>query len=946
MQKLKTYFLSLLSLILITNSYGQENVKTPLNHSVYDNWKDVVGSKISFDGKWISYEINPQDGDGFLFFYNAINNSKDSVSRGKSAVFGAESNFIAYKIVPQSDTVRKAKVKKVKKDKMPKDSLAISVLESGKTSKFANLKSFKTAAENSSWMAFLLETDPRIKPELPKDTANMQIDSLAAPDSLKIEAPKKKKTKEKKPPKQDGHFLVIKNAIADSLFVFENVKEYEISENGNRIAYISVKKDSLDTARVYIFNTLQEKSEILLEKMGDAKTPVFDKTGNYLSFIYSSDTGKVKIYDLYLWNEKSGLHKIVDTLTAGMPQGWCVSENSSAWFSNDSEQLFLHTGPKPLEPKKDTVPDDEIAKLDIWHWKDSKLQPMQLMELKKEKSKKYLAVCNIKLKNFVQLEDSVIDHFSINRNTNSKIVSAYSLEKYSLYSSWVSPNYKDFYLVNLLNGKRDLIFSKTQNRPMLSPTAKNILYYEIADSNFYIYDVKSKKSDCLTCNLNVNFYNEEFDMPMDPSPYGILSWTEDEKAVYIQDRYDIWKFDLSGKNPPTNCTDSYGRNNKIRFDMIWFDKKEQYVRNSVHLLKAFDETSKSSGFFKWDSKNNNLSKILMEPYSFSNPIKAKNAELIIWNRENFNEYRDLWISSIHFSNIKKITRANPQMEEYLWGSVELFSWKSFTGEQLQGLLYKPENFDTTKKYPVIVYFYEKNSDELHSHWTPRPSRSIINPAYYASNGYIVFIPDITYKTGYPGQSAYDAIVSGTLALSKNSFIDSDNIGLQGQSWGGYQVAYLVTRTDIYKCAMAGAPVSNMTSAYGGIRWESGSSRMFQYEKSQSRIGATLWEKPDLYIENSPIFYADKVKTPLLIMSNDNDGAVPWYQGIEMFVALRRLEKPVWLLQYNNEEHNLRNRANCKDLSVRMQDFFDHYLKNTPAPVWLKNGVPAVDKGKF
>ena len=171
------------------------------------------------------------------------------------------------------------------------------------------------------------------------------------------------------------------------------------------------------------------------------------------------------------------------------------------------------------------------------------------------------------------------------------------------------------------------------------------------------------------------------------------------------------------------------------------------------------------------------------------------------------------------------------------------------------------------------------------------------------------------------------------------------MAIQGQSWGGYQTAYLVTRTNMFKAAGAGAPVSNMFSAYGGIRWESGMSRQYQYEQTQSRIGATMWEAPELYKENSPVFFADKVKTPLLIMHNDNDGAVPWYQGIEYFMALRRLHKPVWLLQYNKEAHNLKERRNSNDLSVRLQQFFDHYLKGTPIPVWMKTGVPAINKGK-
>jgi dipeptidyl aminopeptidase/acylaminoacyl peptidase len=248
---------------------------------------------------------------------------------------------------------------------------------------------------------------------------------------------------------------------------------------------------------------------------------------------------------------------------------------------------------------------------------------------------------------------------------------------------------------------------------------------------------------------------------------------------------------------------------------------------------------------------------------------------------------------------------------------------------------------------MLVYFYERTTQTLFNYIAPFPSRSIINIPYYISNGYIVFIPDIAYQVGYPGQSAFDDIVSGVLTLTEKPYINKDKIGIQGQSWGGYQVAYLITRTNMFAAAGAGAPVSNMISAYGGIRWESGMSRMFQYEKNQSRIGGSLWEKPLQYIENSPIFFADKVNTPLFMTHNDNDGAVPWYQGIEYFTALRRLGKPVWMLNYNNDAHNLRFESwgNRMDLSIRMAQFFNHYLKDEPMPKWMKEGIPASKKGK-
>jgi dipeptidyl aminopeptidase/acylaminoacyl peptidase len=309
----------------------------------------------------------------------------------------------------------------------------------------------------------------------------------------------------------------------------------------------------------------------------------------------------------------------------------------------------------------------------------------------------------------------------------------------------------------------------------------------------------------------------------------------------------------------------------------------------------------------------------------------------------YREYPDLYAGP-SLTSLTRVSDANPQQSEYSWGTVNLVRWRNDDGIALTGLLYKPENFDPTKQYPMIVYYYESLSDNLHQ-YVPPAGRNIINPTVYTAKGYLVFEPDIAYTTGYPGQSALKSIVPGVQRLIDSGFVDAKNVGLQGQSWGGYQTAYVVTQTNMFAAAMAGAPVANMTSAYGGIRWESGVARSGQYETGQSRIGASLWQAPMRYIENSPLFYVDRIQTPLFIMSNDGDGAVPWYQGIEMFVALRRFKKPVWLVDYNGDAHNPRKRANQQDVDMRMQQFFDHYLMGKPAPQWMERGIPFLQKGR-
>jgi dipeptidyl aminopeptidase/acylaminoacyl peptidase len=362
------------------------------------------------------------------------------------------------------------------------------------------------------------------------------------------------------------------------------------------------------------------------------------------------------------------------------------------------------------------------------------------------------------------------------------------------------------------------------------------------------------------------------------------------------------------------------------------------------MLHALNTETMASGFYRTQlGVRKDPEKIVMSDLAYGTPVKAANADEWMVTKSTFTDFPNLWVGG-SLTDLTKISDANPQQKDYNWGTAELVRWRSADGVELKGLLYKPENFDPNKKYPLIAYFYEILSNNLHQYVAPT-GRNVINPTHYASNGYLVFEPDIVYETGFPGQSAVRSIVSGVEALERRGYVDEKHLGIQGQSWGGYQTAYTITQTHMFAAAMAGAPVVNMTSAYGGIRWGTGISREGQYEVGQSRIGKSLNEAPQLYIQNSPLFWLDRITTPLFIMNNDADDAVPWYQGIEFFVNMRRLGKEVYFIDYNNDVHNPASRANQKDIAMRMQQFFDNKLKGARAPDWMVHGIPYVAKGK-
>ena len=635
---------------------------------------------------------------------------------------------------------------------------------------------------------------------------------------------------------------------------------------------------------------------------------------------------------------------LVDTLTQGMPKKWLVSENGRIFFSKDGRRLFFGTAPVPM-PEDSTMNDEETAKLDIWNWQDPYLQSHQVKNLDNEKKRTYSAVVHLKKKKFVQLANPDLPVVTAGVEGNADIAVGVSEIPYRQLISWDAV-YRDVYLVDLLTGEAKKIATKTQGNAALSPGAQYIAWYAEEDTCWRAYSVKKEKTVNISATVPFPVYNELNDVPGDPPSHGMMGWTKDDKDAFIYDRHDIWRLDPEGKRPAENLT-RIGRKENLRFRYVRLDREEKFLNPDAQvLLDGFSYADKSSGFYTL-KLNESLPprKLALQPYLFSVPQKAEKSDKLIMTRSNFRECPDLYITNMTMTQFDRISDINPQQKDYLWGTVELVSWIAGDGKPIDGLLYKPENFDPKKKYPLISYFYERNSDLLHRYIAPAPSASTVNISLFVSRGYVVFVPDIRYKVGYPGKSAYDCIVPGILKLIEAGFIDSSKVAIQGQSWGGYQVAYLVANSTMFAAAGAGAPVSNMTSAYGGIRWESGVSRMMQYEKEQSRIGATLWEKPMLYLENSALFRAPNVTTPLLIMANDADGAVPWYQGIELFTALRRLHKPVWMLTYNGEAHNLVQRKNRKDLSIRMLQFFDHYLMGQPAPVWMTKGLPAIEKGK-
>lgn len=918
--------------------------KQPLNHDVYDDWQNIGMREISPNGKWSIYNVNPQEGDKWLYIQATNQKSpKEKIHRGEKATITQDSKHVVFAIKPFYKDIKEDRVKKKQKSKdkkeLSKDSLGIYNLSNHKITKIPEVISFKLPKENSDYLAYITE----------------------------IEKENSDTTKSKK--KDTFKRLVIRNLNNQQEVHFDNVDQYEFSENGTSLVYSlkneKKKKESesddedeeTDSEEIleekpegiYIVDTKSMQSTAITNKEGLYSRIQFNEDSNLLAFIATHDEEKedVKEYLIYIYNIENKQLQTLESNIDGIPEDWVVSENYTPTFSKNSKSLYLGIAPKK-EPKDTTFIEEDHAILDVWHYKDDYLQTQQLANLKRELEKSYLSVVHLDTPSkLIALQDEKINYTRLVNEGNANFVFAMSDYGNRVEKQWNASGISSYYLINTKTGEQKEIIANLHGIASISPNGDNVVFFDRETANWYVYDVETEAIKHLNKDLDVSFADELNDVPDTPYPYSLIGWTNDNKSVLINDRYDIWEFDLKSSNSPKNLTQNYGRKNKINFGYIKLDRDARHIDiDQTLILSAFQETDKQSGFYTLDIKRNTtLRKLHMEAMSGHNSlIKAKDKDVYLFVRQSFVIPPSL-ISTKNLKSFTELHRTNPQQKDYNWGTVELINYTAQNGKPATGMLFKPEDFDATKKYPLIAYFYERLSDNLHRYEPPAPTPSRLNITYFVSNGYLVFAPDIEYTDGHPGRSAEEYIDAGIDYLKTFDYVNGDKIGIQGQSWGGYQVAHLITRSDRYAAAWAGAPVVNMTSAYGGIRWASGMNRQFQYEKTQSRIGKNLWDGYDLYIENSPLFHMENVTTPVAIMHNDNDGAVPWYQGIEMFTALRRLGKPVWLLNYNNDEHNLMKRQNRKDIQRREQQFFDHYLKDAPAPEWMVHGIPATKKGK-
>ena len=752
---------------------------------------------------------------------------------------------------------------------------------------------------------------------------------------------------------KDGKWLVYqRDDNRDTLFVcdletgnnqyFKQILTYRFAAS----AALFMEHLTIDKKKEILWANLEHKTLRSIWQGESFSNPIFSTDGTAAAFSVIGNKPLAQKIWYYHAGQQSAIEAVsIDTISSEDRALFSVTLKA---FNKTGDRFFFASNERSRKSQKDS----SLAKVDIYGYKDPLLQSMQLIEAKKNKStfwEYYIPKHSVKR----LTSDNEILLSPIDNKHDLNYVLLEETGKGDAEDEWNwNPEARErVFLLSTLTGEKRLLGSNKKPAIVrsykLSPAGKYVVYFDDRTFDYFSYNVATGENVDLTKDIKGQWvFDDDLDNPDSLQHFcGIGAWLKDDAAALLKSRSDIFQVDLKGNRPLVNLTNGWGEIHHITFTTLKVEDalNLEAINPSAELtLKAFNNNTKDIGYCRiaLGKPNNPIVEKWIPSYE-SAVVRPAHAETYLFKLESA-EKAPNWFASTDLKNFQSLTDVHPE-SGINWLTDTLVMYPTLNGGTTQGILYKPEKFDPSKKYPVIFYYYERMSDNLHRFPIPSPENGQeINISNYVSNGYLVFLPDIRFEIGHPGQSAFNSIVGAAKFLRRYHWVDTARMGLMGHSFGGFETNYVITHCNLFKAAVSSAGMTDFVSAYGSILAD-GTSRQHQYELYRDRIGATLWQHPELYIENSPVFLADKVTTPVLMVANHQDGDVPSEQGFEFFTALRRLQKKAWLLQYDHGSHGLFDPADDKDFSIRMQQFFDYYLKGTPPPLWMTEGIPATQK---
>ncbi|MCU7985022.1 S9 family peptidase [Shewanella sp. SW24] len=930
--------LVLLSLGILPAVQAETSTK-PLTLTDIMHFESLEKPVISDKGQVIAVESAPDRGDSHVIVKNVRSQQSYQIAGGSDPLVNHDGRYVAVVVKPSLLTRETSDAKAKKK---LKSDMVLLDTQTGTQTRFERVKEF-VFSDDGKHLAIGFEADEESKKDAgPKTTEKLAEAGTQSPAN--IDKPKVDKFD------QGRRFTLLSLEDQTKRIDVEQVTGYVFDKASRRLA-LAVNDITNKQHQLQLVDLNTHKKTVAFDSPSQQIGALaLAKNGRWLAFTQGKDSE--------LPYGRSYQLSLVDLLSSKIstpPESpeWKLNRYTSLSFSLDSERLFFGRVPEvsqllslqKITEEKDLFDTNIVTGqrgLKVWHGDDPRIKPNEIKQYEDEQKRTYLAVLHLGSNNVVQLGDKTVPDVTISQHKRFMLAS--SDLPYRKMATWAG-FYQDYYLVDINTGSKVPFLTQQPSdaEPTLSGNGKYVAYYQ--QGNVYLYDIAQDRRTNLTKSLKVSFADEDHDYPSSAPGYGFGLWLKNDAGFLVYDKYDVWQFNTESK-AGFALTAGKGRTQKIQYRLEGLvdnpDEPAELAYNATVLLHGYSDKTKADGFYQATLGEAGVKTLMQGEYKLTVLGRSKDGDTIVFSKERFDLFPDLYTANYSApQNAVKQTDLDKQRQAFNWSQSELVHWTNGDGKPLDGVLIKPTNYQAGKRYPVLVYYYRFMTDRLHAF----PQMNINhrpNFAWYINNGYAVFLPDIRFEIGYPGESSVQALTSGVQKLIEIGIADPDAIGLQGHSWSGYQTAFAITQTKMFKAAVAGAPVSNMTSAYSGIRHGTGIARQFQYETGQSRIGASLFAAPQKYIENSPVFYADRIQTPLMIMFGDKDDAVPWEQGVEMYLAMRRAGKEVVFLQYEDEPHHLKKYPNKLDYSIRMMQYFDHYLKGKPAPEWLSKGEAYVE----
>ena len=934
---------------------AQTAAPKPITLDDYTKIKRVTGAAISTDGKWMQYIATPNEGDATLVVRALDSDKSYEVTRGTGAVFSDNGRWIGYFIAPPAPTGRGGRGEgrgggrggqtpapgAAAATEAPARAFELLELTTGTKTPFPAVGNFAFSPDGE-WL--LLRPQTAGAPAA-ADAAGGRGGGRGGAASSPVDA------------NAPGVDVVMRHLTTGNQRFVGNVGSYVFDEAGTQMAF-TVRGQSRLGNGVYVMALASGEQRMLDAAAADYDQLAWSAEGTNLA-VLRGDKPKGKLQRenaLLLWRNvgSPGAQATVfdPGKTKSFPSGMVLSEFTAPRWSTDGARVLVGLHEQENEPP---TANDPQANVDVWHWKDDDPQSVQIVQLNTAKRETKAAILDVAANTLRQIADD--DMKTITPTDNLEWAIGGVDTPYHGQVEWGASK-SDIYRVNLMTGARTLVETGLSRTMGLSPDGKWFLY--LKGGRVYSCEMATGKKTAIDGGRS--FVNTEDDHDYERPVYGVAGFTADGQSALLYDRYDVWALPLAG-GAITNLTKGEGAKQEVRYRVTQLGGRagaggrggggggrggaaaEPIDLTKPVLLSAFGEWTKKSGYSEI-APGQAPTPLVWVDKSVGAPVAAKKADRLIFTEQTFNEYPNYWVADKKFSAPRQVTDVMPDLfKDFAWGSKKLIDYKNSKGQRLQATLTLPAGYVAGKKYPMLVYFYELMSDTHHTFSFPvyddRPHMST-----YASNGYLVLQPDVRYEIGKPGTSAVDCVTSAVRKVIELGYADPAHIGLQGHSWGGYQSSFIVTQTDIFAAVVTGAPPTDLTSFVGTLYRSTGTLQQGITEVGQVRMGAgaTPWSSRELYESQSPVHNAPKIKTPFMILHGTADGSVDYGQGLEFYAAARRLGKQVILLSYPDEAHHLGKKENQKDFQIRMRQFFDHYLKGTPAPLWMTEGVPQLKKG--